>query len=74
MPDTAPTAEYLRSFFDFDHLPVELQRVAEPCANLADDMMGQLPDEYELRYGLRQPLLARDAFIRAAERRDRRPL
>lgn len=71
MPETPPSAEYLRPYFDFDHLPEELIRVAEPIANLVDDMMGQLPDDHELRYGLRQLLLARDSFLRAAERRDR---
>ncbi len=73
MPDHTP-AEQLRAFFDSSHLPVELQRVAIPCADLADEMIGQLPDDFELRFGLRQLLLAKDAFVRAAVRRDQGPL
>lgn len=69
MPEQTP-AEYLRSFFDSDHLPEELARVARPCANLADEMLQELPDGYELRFGLRQLLLAKDAFVRAAAYRD----
>lgn len=69
MPEQTP-AEYLRTFFDSDHLPEELARAARPCADLADEMISQLPDGYELRFGLRQLLLAKDAFVRAAVGRD----
>lgn len=70
MHESLASADYLRAFFDSDHLPMELARVAQPCANLADEMIGQLPDDYELRFGLRQLLLAKDAFVRAAVLRD----
>ena len=52
--------------FAFDHLPPHLQAVSKPCAILAEQMIKTLPDGPELTFGLRQLLLAKDAFVRAA--------
>jgi len=54
------------TFFDQDYLPMYLQKVIEPCRDLAHRMEGTLPDCAEKTTGLRKLLEAKDAFIRAA--------
>lgn len=62
-PGTAGIARY----FAFDHLPKgPLRDTSEACHNLADDMIGRLPDGPELTAGLRKLLEAKDCFVRAA--------
>jgi hypothetical protein len=62
-PGTAGIARY----FTFDHLPAgPLRDTSEACHNLADGMIGRLPDGPELTAGLRKLLEAKDCFVRAA--------
>jgi hypothetical protein len=51
--------------FEWSHLPPYLQEVSGASAELAGQMVEMLDDGYELSYGLRQLLLAKDAFVRA---------
>ena len=53
-------------FFTYDHLPAHLQATSKACHDLADQMIGDLPDGPELSVGLRKLLEAKDAFVRAA--------
>lgn len=61
-----PATVQIAQFFTYDHLPAPLQTIARPCAELAEQMIQALPDGPELTFGLRQLLLAKDAFVRAA--------
>lgn len=61
-PGTVQIARY----FAYDHLPPALQGVSFQCARLAQIMIDSLPDGAELTFGLRQLLLAKDAFVRAS--------
>lgn len=56
----------LAKFFVYDHLPAKLQTVSKPCHDLAEAMIGALPDGPELTTGLRKLLEAKDCFVRAA--------
>jgi hypothetical protein len=61
-----PSVQQIARYFAFDHLPEHLQAVSRPCAELVEQMIAALPDDPELTFGLRQLLLAKDAFVRAA--------
>ncbi|MFG1776600.1 hypothetical protein ACGFIG_09245 [Micromonospora sp. NPDC049048] len=61
-PGTTGIARY----FAYDHLPQHLQAVSKPCHDLAEQMIGTLPDGPELTAGLRKLLEAKDCFVRAA--------
>lgn len=72
MSDLHPSVKSLLAFFENTHLPVELQRVAEPCAKLAFDLANELGTRLpagqastpELTVGLRKLLEAKDCFVR----------
>ena len=55
---------HLMSLFAWSHLPQHLQEVSKASAELAGHMVAMLDDGYELSFGLRQLLLAKDAFVR----------
>lgn len=59
------TLDELR-YFAWSHLPEKLQAVSRPCAEMAVGMVLRLPDGSQLQFGLRQLLLAKDAFVRSA--------
>lgn len=59
---------HLGKQFAYDHLPTPLQAVSKRCHALAAQMIAELPDGPELSFGLRQLLLAKDAFVRCAAR------
>ena len=61
-PGTVSIARY----FAFEHLKMPLRGVSEQCHNLAEQMIGTLPDGPELTAGLRKLLEAKDCFVRAA--------
>lgn len=61
-PGTTGIARY----FAYDHLPPHLQEVSKPCGDLAEQMIGILPDGPELTAGLRKLLEAKDCLVRAA--------
>jgi hypothetical protein len=53
-------------YFEFGHLPPNLQDVARQSGELAVAMALQLPAGEELSAGLRKLLEAKDCFVRAA--------
>ena len=61
-----PATTGILRYFEFGHLPPQLQAVSGQCANLARDMVRFLPDGPELTTGLRKLLEAKDCFVRAA--------
>lgn len=63
---SGPVAERMLRWFEFEHLPANLQAVSKPCALLARVMARDLPDSPELTAGLRKLLEAKDCFVRAA--------
>ena len=52
-------------FFSYEHLPVQLQKVSKPIAELAHLMEEMLPDGPEKSAGMRKLLEAKDCFVRA---------
>lgn len=68
----------IMKYFQFDHLPQDLQSVSKPIAELAIAMDTTLPDGPEKSAGLRKLLEAKDCFVRSkldarvpADRQDR---
>lgn len=61
-----PGVVQLARYFEFEHLPEDLQAVSRPCGLLAAGMIDNLPDGPELTTGLRKLLEAKDCFVRAA--------
>jgi hypothetical protein len=53
-------------YFDFEHLPKELQLISGPICDLAFKMATDLPNCAETSAGLRKLLEAKDCFVRAA--------
>jgi hypothetical protein len=51
-------------FFEYEHLPEDLQPISKACCELAMGMADRLPDDPELVVGLRKLLEAKDAFVR----------
>lgn len=60
-----PKREALR-WFEYDHLPEDLQEVAHPIYDLAENLHEALGSSTEKSAGLRHLLEAKDAFVRAA--------
>jgi len=52
-------------FFEYDHLPPNLQEISKPISELAHQMEEQLPDGPEKSAGMRKLLEAKDCFVRA---------
>lgn len=52
-------------YFEYAHLPDQLQRVSKPVCNLAQLMEAMLPDGPEKSAGMRKLLEAKDCFVRA---------
>jgi hypothetical protein len=61
-----PGTQHIARYFDYDHLPEHLQAVSQPCHDLAEQMIAELPDGPELTAGLRKLLEAKDCLVRAA--------
>lgn len=55
----------LARWFEYGHLPPDLQTVSRRVHDLAEDMIDVLPDGPELTTGLRKLLEAKDCFVRA---------
>ena len=53
-------------YFEYGHLPPNLQAVSKPFCDLAILMAGQLPVDLEVAECLRHLLIAKDAAVRAA--------
>jgi hypothetical protein len=60
-----PSTSGIAKFFAYDHLPERLQAISKPAHDLAEAMIGALPDGPELTAGLRKLLEAKDCFVRA---------
>lgn len=58
-------AEHIGQFFDFRHLPQQLQIVSKPFAMLAASVVVALPKNPERTVALRKLLEAKDAAVRA---------
>lgn len=52
-------------FFEYAHLPEQLQRISKPISELANMMEDALPDGPEKSAGMRKLLEAKDCFVRA---------
>jgi hypothetical protein len=60
-----PSTEALLRFFDYEHLPAQLQEVSAPFSELAHHMASKF-EGAELTAGLRKLLEAKDCMVRAA--------
>lgn len=58
-------ANPILQFFEYAHLPGNLQPISEQVALLAHSMEVTLPDGPEKSAGLRKLLEAKDCFVRA---------
>ena len=52
-------------YFDYAHLPIQLQQVSKRIHDLAHEMEDMLPDGPEKSAGMRKLLEAKDCFVRA---------
>jgi hypothetical protein len=52
-------------FFAYEHLPERLQKISEPFASLAAEMVDRLQDNPEREMMLRKLLEAKDCAVRA---------
>lgn len=70
--DTAPArvdkqaSEGIMRFFEYDHLPEQLQKVSAPICDMAQQLYSEVPDGEEKAAGLRKLLEAKDCFVRAS--------
>lgn len=51
-------------WFEYDHLPEDLQEIAHPIYDLADALYERLGDGAERSAGFRKLLEAKDCFVR----------
>lgn len=57
--------DFKMKYFDYLHLPENLQRISKPIHELAHAMVETSKDNHELNAGLRKLLEAKDCFVRA---------
>lgn len=60
-----PATQHFANYFEFEHLPADLQPTSQACAELAQLMVDRIPDGPELSAGLRKLVEAKDCFVRA---------
>lgn len=58
-------SQALLKFFEYSHLPENLQKISRPLCLLAYEMEELLPDGPEKTVGLRKLLEAKDCFVRS---------
>lgn len=58
-------AEGIMKFFEYQHLPENLQKISKPIGDLAKQMDEVLPSSAEKSAGLRKLLEAKDCLVRA---------
>lgn len=58
-------ASAIMKYFEYAHLPEELQEVSAQLCEVAEHLDATLPDSEEKRTGLRKLLEAKDCFVRA---------
>ena len=63
MANTAPSP--ILRYFEYEHLPVDLQDISQACANLAHYLETRLPAGAEKSTALRKLLECKDAGVRA---------
>lgn len=63
----------LLDHFEFGHMPPELREISSQSAALAVNMIGELPDGFQLQAGLQSLLFAKDCFVRARVKQLRPP-
>lgn len=61
-----PSTQSIAAWFQYKHLPPQLQDVSRQFYDLAYEMIETLPDSPELTAGLRKLLEAKDCMVRAA--------
>lgn len=61
-----PEIRRLHGYFDYGHLPEDLQKVSRHFAVMVDVLLQLLPDSPELTVCLRKALEAKDCAVRAA--------
>ncbi len=57
--------DYLIQFFQYTHLPENLQKVSKPFCDLAHHIVDHLPSNPERTVALRKLLEAKDCAVRA---------
>lgn len=57
--------EYLEQFFEYGHLPEQLQAISRPFGELATKICDDLPKNPERTTALRKLLEAKDCAVRA---------
>ena len=69
MPDATPVLppppEHIMQFFEYAHLPKQLQEISRPFGELARNIEMSLPRNPERTVALRKLLEAKDAAVRA---------
>lgn len=65
-----PATAALLEFFEYEHLPPNLQDVSMPICSLAHKMASNLPANAETTAGMRKLLEAKDCFVRAEMKRE----
>ncbi|GAA4626581.1 hypothetical protein GCM10023196_035400 [Actinoallomurus vinaceus] len=60
------STQQIARYFEYAHLKTPLRQVSQRCHDLAEQMIGDLPDGPELTAGLRKLLEAKDCFVRAS--------
>ena len=58
-------ASPIMKYFEYSHLPANLQEISKPIGDLAREMDNTLPDCAEKSAGLRKLLEAKDCLVRA---------
>jgi len=58
--------DHIMQFFAYAHLPPHLQAISKPFGELAEWIVGTLPQNPERTVALRKVLEAKDAAVRAA--------
>lgn len=53
-------------FFEYDHLPEQLQKISAPICDLAQELNRNMPESDEKEAGLRKLLEAKDCMVRAS--------
>lgn len=67
---TRPERDHIMQFFSYGHLPAHLAAVSAPFAELAENIVRDLPRNAERTVALRKLLEAKDAAVRALLAKD----
>jgi hypothetical protein len=55
----------LMQFFEFNHLPPYLQVISAPFGKLANNLLGDLPSNFQRRDALKKLIEAKDCAVRS---------